>query len=500
MLVIGGSTSVGIVLGIIRYKVLAVLLGASGVGVMGLYESIHQTGQQIAGLGMDQSGVRRVAASQGDPEELSRVRRALIIAGLLQGAIGMAVLWLMRERISLWLFNSPDHGFAVGVLGIGILLSLIAAARMALLQGMRRIDDLAKSGIAAAVLTTIGGIAAVWMFGSAGLLLIILAQPAFLMLIAGRYVARLPRMATSMGIAGLWRQWRSMVGLGLTLMFAGLVATSGVLIARALIVDSQGLESAGHFQAAWSISMQFVGLVLVAMGTDYFPRLSAIISDRDASTSLVNDQAQIGLALGAPGLLAVLGLAPWIVPLLYSGAFEPAIGLLQWLCVGNILRLASWPTGFIMIAREDRWTFAVLQALWQTVFLAVMWMTMPDLGVDAVGIAFVSASLFGLLANNLVVHRLHGFRWQRLSLRLFAGHLGLLAALLVLAKSAPIAGAVAGVVASAATGMWGLRLVAIKMGPEGKLGLVAMRVFRFLNWPLPDMSIAGRSVQPGAGE
>lgn len=485
MLVIGSSTSVGIVLSIIRYKVLAVLLGASGVGVMGLYESIHQTGQQLAGLGMDQSGVRRVAASQGDPRELSRVRRALIIAGLVQGAIGMVVLWLLRDRISLWLFNVPDHGLAIGVLGIGILLSLIAAAQMALLQGMRRIDDLAKSAIAAAVLTTIGGIAAVWTLGSAGLVVIILAQPAFLMVIAGRFVARLPRMATSMGSAGLWRQWRSMVGLGLTFMFAGLVATGGVLAARALIVDSQGLEPAGHFQAAWSISMQFVGLVLIAMGADYFPRLSAIIADRALSTRLVNDQAQIGLALGAPGLLLVLGLAPWIIPLFYSDAFGPAVGLLQWLCVGNILRLASWPTGFIMIAREDRWTFAALQAVWQTVFLAVLWMLLPALGVEAAGIAFAAASLVVLSANNWTVRRLHGFRWQGLSVRLFAIHFGLSAALLALARTAPTAAAVACLVAGTATAIWGLRLVAVKIGPEGRLGRLATRLFRLIQWPLP---------------
>ncbi len=485
MLVIGSSNSIGILLSIVRFKVLAMLLGPGGVGVMGIFESIHQTGMQLSGLGLDQSGVRRIAASKGDPEELARVRRTLVFANGAQGALGMIGLWLLRDRISLWMFNSPDYGLEVGLLGAGILLSLIAASQTAQLQGMRRIDDLAKTTVATAVLTTAGGIAAVVMLGAEGLVLFVLAQPVFAVLVAARYVARLPLAAISMGLAALVRQWRLLAGLGLTFMFAGLLAMGSLLIARALIVDRLGLDAAGHFQAAWAISMQCVGFVLGAMAADYFPRLSEMIGDRDGSSKLVNDQAQIAFAVGGPVLLLVLGLAPWVIPLLYSGAFGPAVDLLQWLCVGSLLRLASWSTGFILIARQDRWAFAALQALWQATFLALLWMLLPTLGVEAAGIAFAVAALLAVLSNSWAVRRLHGFRWDGSSLRLLVIHVGLSATLLALARTAPLAGGLACLVAGPVTALWGLRLVAIKIGPEGRLGRLATQLFRLLQWPLP---------------
>lgn len=499
MLVTGSSTSVGIVLGIIRVKVLAMLLGPGGVGVMGIYESIQQTGMLLAGLGLDQSGVRNVAASQGDPEELSRVRRTLVIANLVQGALGMVGLWLLRERISLWMFNDPSYGFEVGLLGIGILLSVIAASQTAQLRGMRRIDDLAKTAVAAGVLTTAGGIAAIWFLGAEGLVLFVLAQPLFLVLVSARYVARLPRVKLSMTIADLWRQWRSLAGMGVTLMLAGLLAVGGLLAARSLIVDSLGLDAAGHFQAAWAVSIHCVGFVLGSMGTDYFPRLSGIIDDRKASADLVNDQAQIGFALGGPVLLVFLGLAPWVIPLFYASGFEPAVGLLQWLCIGSLLKFAAWPTGFVVVARQDRAVYTALQVLWQIVFLGLLLALLPVLGVEAAGIAFVVAHTVSALVQSWTVRRLHGFRWQSLSLRLFAIHFGLSAALLVLAKTAPLAGAGACIAAGAATGIWGLRLVAVKIGPEGKLGRHATRLFSALRWPLPNARTAD-SLHPGAGE
>ena len=485
-LVIGSATSVGIVLGIVRVKVLALLLGPAGVGLIGIYVNILQAGVQLAGLGLAQSGVRRVATSQGDPQELARVRRSLFVAHLVQGALGMTGIWLLRERISLMMFNDPGYGLEVGLMGLGVLVSLISASQSALLQGMRRIDDLARAGIVAGVMTTAAGIAAVWLLGADGLALFVLAQPVFLVLVTARYVARLPSAAVSMNLEALWAQWRAMAGLGATFMFVGVLTAGGLLVARSLIVDKMGLEAAGHFQAAWAISFQYVGFLLQAMGTDFFPRLSGIIGDRAASTALVNDQAQIALALGGPVLLILLGLAPWVIELLYSGAFGPAVTVLQWQCLGNMLKLASWPTGFLMIARQDRLAFMATEILWHLVFLGLLWALLPTLGVASAGIAFAVGYAVYVGVLQAIVRRLHGFRWQPLSLRLFGLHVGLSAGLLALAQAVPLAGAAAGMAAGGATGLWGLRIVALKIGPGGRLGGLAARLFRLLRWPLPE--------------
>lgn len=500
MAVIGSSTSVGIVLGIIRVKALALLLGPGGVGVVGIFESIQHTGMQIAGLGLDQSGVRRVASSQGDLHELVRVRRTLMIANLAQGMLGMTGLWLLRDRIALWMFNQPGYGDEVGFLGIGVLLSLIAAAQMAQLQGLRRIDELAKTSIASGVLTTAMGIVAIWRLGADGLVLFVLAQPLFLVLISACYVARLPRTEVTFGLSEFWHQWRSMAGMGATFMFAGLLAVGGLLAARSLIVDSLGLDAAGYFQAAWAISIYCVGFVLASMGADYFPRLSGIIDDRMASADLVNDQAQAGFALGGPVLLAFLGLAPWIIELFYSTGFGPAVAVLQWLCIGNYLKFVSWPTGFVAIARQDKLVYAAFQVLWQAIFLGLLIALLPRLGVEAAGVSFVVAYSISAFVQSLTVRKLHGFRWQTLSLQLFVIHLGLAAALLILVRTSPLIGAAASVLAAGATGIWGLRVVAGKIGPEGRLGVFATRLFRALRWPLPEAGPAADIPRPGPGE
>ena len=52
MLVIGSAQVVNILISIIRIKVLAVMLGPSGVGLLSIYTSLLEMVKQTAGLGI----------------------------------------------------------------------------------------------------------------------------------------------------------------------------------------------------------------------------------------------------------------------------------------------------------------------------------------------------------------------------------------------------------------------------------------------------------------
>ena len=102
-------------------KVLAILLGPSGVGLLSIYNSLLGMVKQTAGLGMESSGVREIASSRGKEATLSCVRRVLFAAHLIQGTLAMIAVWLLRERIAIWLFGDAVRATEVGLIGIAIL-------------------------------------------------------------------------------------------------------------------------------------------------------------------------------------------------------------------------------------------------------------------------------------------------------------------------------------------------------------------------------------------
>lgn len=485
MLIIGSAQAANILISIFRVKVLAVLLGPSGVGLLSIYSNLQGMVAGAAGLGMGSSGVREIASARGEEATLSRVRRVLFVAHLVQGALALLAVWLLRVPISTWLFGDASRATEVGLVGIAILLSLLSSAQTALLQGLRRIRDLGRVTVVGALAATVAGLVAVWILGEAGLIWFLLVQPLATILVALYFTRRLPNPTSDrLTPPEIWRLWKPMARLGVAFMLGGLATTATLMLVRGRIVQELGLDAAGQFAASWSITMTYVGFLLGAMGADYYPRLTEVIRDRTAAIRLMNDQAQLGLAIGGPVLLLLIGWAPWVITLLYSREFGSAVTLLQWQTVGNVFKLASWALSFSIVAAAHAKTYFLMEMSFNIVLLALVLTFLPSLGLMITAIAFLIGYMVYFATTWLLARRILAFRWQPLSLGLLALHAGLAPAMLALALTAPLAGALISSLLAFATGLLGLRIVLVKIGPEGGLAARLTRLYAAIGWPI----------------
>src|SRR5215510_7791390 len=63
--VIGGSSAINVAIGMVRTKAMAMFLGPSGFGLLGLFSSVAEVVQNLAGMGIQNSGVRQIAEAVG---------------------------------------------------------------------------------------------------------------------------------------------------------------------------------------------------------------------------------------------------------------------------------------------------------------------------------------------------------------------------------------------------------------------------------------------------
>lgn len=484
MLVIGSAQVVNILISIIRIKVVAMLLGPAGIGLLGIYNNVQQMVGNAAGLGMSSSGVRQIASARGDRQTLHRVSRVLLAAHLVQGTLAMVAVWLLREPIAIWLIGDATLSTEMGLVGVAILLMLLSAAYTALLQGLRRIGDLGRVTVIGAIAGTLIGLVAVWQLGEAGLIWFLLAQPFSSFFAALFFVRRLPERGSRapFSLVETWSTWKPMARLGSAFMLGGLATTSTLLLVRSAITQELGLEAAGYFAAAWGITMTYVGFLLGAMGSDYFPRLTEVIYDREAANQLMNDQAQLSLAIGGPVLLLLIGWAPWVISLLYAQEFGPAATLLQWQSVGNVFKLASWALSFAIIAAAHAKIYFFMELSFNLVFLALIWWLLPVIGLEITGVAFLFGYITYFATVYLIVKQLRGFRWKSLSLKLFAMHVLLAVSILVVSQAVPFAGLLASSVIAAVAGIVGIRVVLEKTGPAGRLAGKCYQLYAMFGW------------------
>lgn len=411
---VGGSSAANIVIGVARAKAMALLLGPPGVGLMGLYNSIFDVTSTIAGLGVNSSGVRQIAAAVGTDESELIARTTVVLrrVSILLGLAGAVLLIAFSGQISTLTFGSRKYGGAICLLSVAVFFRLVSAGQNALIQGMRRIAELAKMGIWSACLGTAATVIAVFFMRENGIVLSLVCGAAITLLVSWLYSRHIRVAPSPIVVSEIVHVVAGLLKLGVAFMATVLITMASTYIIRVMILRQVGLEGAGLYQAAWALGALYVGFILQAMGADFYPRLTATAHDHAVCNRMVNEQAYIGLLLGGPGVLATLTIAPFVISIFYTAKFHAAVGILRWLCLGTILQVISWPMGFIVLAKGRQNIFVLSDLAWSIVYISLAWVCIRSFGLNGVGIAFFGSYIFHGLMTYPIVRRLTGFNWS----------------------------------------------------------------------------------------
>lgn len=456
----GLSSLVVIGCAIVRTKIIAVEVGPTGVGLLGLLAAMLAVVVTIASLGLGTSGVRSVAAAvaTGDEDDVAVTRRALAAACMALGVVSAALVVALAPVIAESVLREPERTFEVRLLGIAVFASVAANAPTAALNGFRRIRALATIGpLGAAAGTAAVGVAAA--FDGDVVLLAIVAPPVATLLVALWHARRLPAYRARPAASALLRSMREMVGLGVVFLATALVGTLAALVLRVMIDDHLGRDATGQFQAAYGIAGYYVGFLLQALAADYFPKLSGIADDETAVNDAVNEQTQASLLLAAPLVMALIAVTPLVVQILYTDAFSETVDVLRWQLLGEFLRVVVWALGFILVVRRARLVYFLGEAGWNVAYVAAVFVGIRIGGLELTGVAYTLSYLAMFFAYLALVRRETGFRLSRENARLLAGAGATSLAVFAAVGLGP-AGLVAGLLVTLASALFSLRRIA----------------------------------------
>ena len=392
--IIGAASIINVALGLIRMKVAAVVLGPAGVGLIGILQNLLNAAATIGGLNLGVSGSRQIVASEtlGGTAAASNVRRALFRTTLTIALLSAAIFWLVRGLIAELLFRDSPEAVTVGWLALGVAATAAAAYPTAVLTAARRVGDLARISIASALAAAIIGSTCMILWGSAGILPFILAAPVATVAAGWILVRRVPA-AKPVPSEPLAPHIASLIRVGGALTISIFVSLCGQLAIRTLIDRQLGSTELGHFQAAWTITTVYLFFIFQAMGSDYLPRLTAAMEERERAARLVRDQAEVGMILAAPILLVMIGASPFVLSLLYTSEFVPAQTLLRLQMLGDLLRLASWPVAFALLAGGANRDYMIADVAGTLILVAGSVLLLPVIGLAAPGAAYAIMNL-----------------------------------------------------------------------------------------------------------
>lgn len=415
----GGVQVFNIIISVIRSKVIALFLGPAGMGIAGLFNTTLGLVGAVANFGLDTSAVKSISAAvnpQQAAREIAVLKRLVWMTGIL-GALLMlgSASWLSKLT-----FGTTDYTLAFVWISVTMLFKQLSSGQLAILQGLRKLEFLAKAnllGSAAGLLLTVP-LYFYWRIEAIVPAIVItsLASLSF----TWYYALKVQTPDVKISNAEALSEGKAMLRLGFSLSFITVITTLSAYVLQIFVNSTGGLQQVGFFNAGFAIINSYVGLVFTAMGTDYFPRLSAVSDDNAKVRVAVSEQAFIAVLIMTPIVVCFLCVAPLAVHILYSREFIPIVAMVNWGILGMLFKAVSWSMGYILIAKGDSRIFIKTSLGFNSAFLLINVLGYYWYGLEGLGITFLINYVIHFLVLKAIVGRRYAFYFDSEFRRIFA--------------------------------------------------------------------------------
>ncbi|MCF8380673.1 MAG: O-antigen translocase [Bacteroidales bacterium] len=395
----------------VRVKFVAVLLGTAGVGVIGLLNAPLHLIISLTGLGISFSAVRDISEAHGKSDQtriaksITTLRRWSWFTGLLGAVITISFAPLLSQ----WSFGNRDYTWAFVWLSITLLLGAISKGQSAILQGTRRIKDMAKASVIGSALGLITSIPLYYWFGIKGIVPSLIITSVTGLFLSWYFARRVKIEPIEKSLRESFYDGTGMAKLGIFMTLSGFIASASGYILNAFISNRGGIEQVGLYNAGWGLIVQYTGMIFAAMSLDYFPRLSVINRDIEKVKLLVKQQAETALLIMTPLLALLIITMPLVIKLFYTAEFLPVVLFANLIVLGMPLKAVSWSMSYIYLAKGNGKLFFSTEFIFGLADLIFNLLGYYFFGLEGLGYSFILSYLIVTIIGYFILNFKYGF-------------------------------------------------------------------------------------------
>lgn len=417
----GGVQGLNVLIGLVRNKLVAIILGPAGMGLVSLYNSVVTLLSTATSMGMSMSGVKNVSeAYDAAPDSSQLADRVKLVRSLCLALAfaGILLCVLFSHVLSQLVFGDSCHKWSFVALAPVVGMTTMMTGELSIMKGARMLRSIAQISIVNVVAALIISIPLFYFYGTRGII------PSFLFLTTSQFAfslhyscKRFPwRVSMRMGFL---KKGSKILRLGIAFVLAGVFGTGADFLIRQFLNQNGSLDAVGLYNAGYMLTMVYGGLVFSAMETDFFPRLSAVAPGNIMmQNDVVNKQIEVSLILISPMLTAFITFLPVIVPLLFSHKFIAVISMSQVIVIAMYLRALRLPMSYIALAKSDSRSFLFLEGMYAVVEYFLVCLMFKSHGLLGAGYALVLTAVFDFTMLTIYTYYKYRFKLSRGVVRL----------------------------------------------------------------------------------
>ncbi len=415
--VLAGAKVFTILISMVRMKVIASVLGPGGVGMVNLVSSSVDLARVLTSLGLDSAVVKNVAEANAanDVQKLAIIYRVSVRTSILIGLLGWTLLSVCSPWLSTVMTGHGDQAWLFMLGAASLIFTPLLGVQLALLQGLRQIQALVRCQLVASPVGAVISMLLVLAYGMEGAVTA-LAATSLSSLLIHCWFLRVWRPSSAIVAPANYRAIvRSNLrdGLGFAINGIWLVASGWInLFLIRNYYGAEGVHQVGIYSAASTLASFYVGIVISALATEFFPSLTAEAKAPVKMNLLLNRQAVLALDAGVVASLILIVLSPLALWILYSPEFQSAANIMRVILVGTAIRFAAFPLGFTLLALGKARLFALCEIAMGITTISLSVLLTQLYGLMGLGAAIVTANFIQVSGLWLITRKL-GMSWDK---------------------------------------------------------------------------------------
>jgi PST family polysaccharide transporter len=377
------STLVKMAAGFISVKVVAVIIGPSGVALVGQLGNFSSIIMAVATGGIT-TGVTKYIAEYKDDTEVIRgyIGTAVKIALFFSLLCGLFLI-MGSQILSSKILLDSKYSFVFIVFGVTLIFYAANTLLLAVINGYKQFNLYVKASIVSSIVGLILSLLLVIPFGVNGALLNAVTSQSLVFFIV-LFLAKKANVGC-LRKECLWNKFDKAKAIKffrfalMTLVSAFTVPVSQLII-RNYVINRYSLQVAGLWEGMNRLSNVYLMIITSSFGVYYLPRLSELKTGIE-----IKKEIRTAYKVIVPCMLIGLTVVYFgrfiIIDILFSDDFRDMSGLFFWRLVGDFLKITSWLIAYLLHAKSMTRLFIATEIIFSASYI---------------GLAIVSSELIGL--------------------------------------------------------------------------------------------------------
>jgi len=338
---------VRIVVSFLNVKIIAVLVGPSGMALVSQLVNSLQLGLSISSLGFKDGIVKYVSQHKNESKKQAIYISTSLIAVIIASAIVGLLALLFSRSISAYLLQTEDYYLLFRFSGLYFLSAALLNLLIAILNGLEKQNLFIRINITLSVSGFLISLGAVLQWGLSGLLW---AQ-IFNVLVAFVYGFWIYQRHVRVALKRFsFKALKKLSHYSIMTLFSAFAAPFIFVSIRNIIISETSLEVAGLWDGINKISSNYILIITSAFSYYFIPTFSQLTT-REGIVSEVRKTYRLLVPLLLIGGLGIYLSKDLIIRILFTEEFMMMRPFFKWQVIGDFFKVLAWIPAILLIAK-----------------------------------------------------------------------------------------------------------------------------------------------------